>query len=99
MAKEEVPVITESQFEEKVRDGENLWILDELILDLSSYIHQHPGGAFLLTHTVGRDISKFFYGGYALYGNSPDPKEPNSYRNTHSNVARKIVNRHIVGVL
>jgi len=41
---------------------------------MSSYAFQHPGGAFLLEYNVGRDISKFFYGGYALDGNSSDPK-------------------------
>jgi hypothetical protein len=61
-------------------------------------VHKHPGGAFVLSHNVGRDISKFFYGGYALDGNSSNPKDANS-RHTHSNVARKIVNDHIVAVL
>ena len=29
----------------------------------------HPGGTFLLKNNVGRDISKFFYGGYSQDGN------------------------------
>jgi hypothetical protein len=51
-----------------------------------------------LDYNIGRDISKFFYGGYALDGNSTDPKAPNT-RHSHTNVARKIVNKHIVGIL
>jgi len=43
-----------------------------------------------MDHNIGRDISKYFYGGYILenqVGISP---------HTHSNVARKIVNSLIV---
>ena len=52
----------------------------------------------MIEYTVGRDISKFFYGGYALDGNTNDPKLPNN-RHAHSNVARKIVLRHVVAVI
>lgn len=36
--------MTIKEFEEKVRNGEKLWILDNIILDLSEYIKKHPGG-------------------------------------------------------
>ena len=62
-------VFTVNDFEEMVREGQKLCILDNVIMDLSGYFHQHPGGQFLLEQTVGRDISKFFYGGFALDGN------------------------------
>ena len=65
---------------------------------MGSFAYRHPGGAFLIEYNVGRDISKFFYGAYALDGNSNDPKAKTE-RHTHSNVARKMVNRHIIGVL
>ncbi len=45
-----------------------------------------------MNHTVGKDISKFFYGGYALDGNSPIPGTSIPVWN-HSNIARKIVNQ------
>lgn len=79
-------------------NGDKLVILDNLVLDLGSFAYAHPGGAFLIEYNVGRDISKFFYGAYALDGNSNDPKAKTE-RHTHSNVARKMVNRHIIGVL
>ena len=41
-------------------------ILDDLVLDISKYKFYHPGGMFVLQHNIGRDISKFFYGGYQL---------------------------------
>jgi cytochrome b involved in lipid metabolism len=69
-----------------------------MVLNLKGFAYKHPGGSFLIEHTVGRDISKFFYGGYAMDGNSRDPTASNP-RNAHSNVARKIVNKHIVAML
>ena len=44
--------------------GQKLVILDDLVLNFSNY--EHPGGDYLLEHNIGRDISKFFYGGYSL---------------------------------
>ena len=64
--------------------------MNDLVLDVSKYMSNHPGGKFVMDHNIGRDISKYFYGGYILenqVGISP---------HTHSNVARKIVNSLIV---
>ena len=91
-------VITEQEFEARVKKGEQLCILDDLVLDLSSYAFAHPGGAFVLEYTVGRDISKFFYGSYALDGNHNDPSR-GTPAHAHSNIARKIANRHAVAAL
>ena len=44
-------------------------LLDDLVLDVTDYMFNHPGGKFLLEHNIGRDVSKFFYGGYAQDGN------------------------------
>lgn len=62
-------------------------------MDVSKYKANHPGGRFVLDFNVGRDVSKFFYGGYILensYGMRP---------HTHSNLARRIVNTLIIGRL
>ena len=94
------PVISAAEFEKRVENGTKLFILDNFVLDLTSYIHQHPGGAFLLDQTIGRDISKFFYGGYTLDGNTMvKPGSTNPALHVHSNVARKIVLKHIVAVI
>ena len=48
----------------------------------------------MLRHNIGRDISKFFYGGYNMEGNlSGKPVAGH----VHSNYARLIVNDLIVG--
>ena len=61
--------MTRQQFEKAVANGDKLVILDDMVLDINKFIPQHPGGKFVLEHTIGRDISKFFYGGYNLEGN------------------------------
>ena len=83
--------ITREEFDTRVHtSGEQLVLLDDLVLDVSKFKSEHPGGQFLLDFHVGKDVSKYFYGGYVLEnGTGLKP-----YR--HSNVARMIVNDIIV---
>ena len=73
-----------------LEEGRKLVILDELVLDVEKFISRHPGGRFVLQINIGRDISKFFHGGYSLEGNLGDRPQ---YGYRHSNIARKIVNQ------
>lgn len=85
--------MTEEKFNEGVRNGLKLVILDECVLDVGGFIAHHPGGQFVLTHNIGRDISKFFHGGYSLDGNmGANPRAGYA----HSNYARFIVNDLII---
>jgi len=77
-------------------EGKKLVILDDLILEVGDYMDNHPGGKFLIEHNIGRDISKFFYGGYGLDGNM---LASGSLKNTHSNIARAQVDTLIVARL
>lgn len=90
--------MTEEEFEKRVKDGEKLVILDNMVIDIGGYAYAHPGGSHLINYNIGRDISKFIYGSYALCGNSNDPKAPTD-RHTHSNVARKVANKHAIATL
>ena len=77
--------MTVDQFNKRVKGKkESLVILDDMVLDVNDYMEEHPGGSFLLEHTIGGDISKFFYGGYSLDGNLSS----DSVNHFHSNVAR-----------
>ena len=70
-----------------------------MVINIASYAYAHPGGTFLLEYNVGRDISKFFYGAYALDGNGNNPKNQESTKkHAHSNIARKIANLNSVGI-
>ena len=79
--------ISREEFDRRVHTGgEQLVILDDLVLDVRKFKSEHPGGQFLLDFHVGRDIGKYFYGGYVLEnGTGLKPCR-------HSNVARMIVN-------
>ena len=67
--------------------GCKLVLLDDLVLDIRSYMNSHPGGKFLLKHNIGRDVSKFFHGGHTL--------ENINYVNTHTHsaLAKKVANK------
>ena len=58
--------MTPKEFEERIAGGEQLVLLDDLVLDISQYEINQPGGRFVIDHNIGRDISTFFYGGYDL---------------------------------
>ena len=73
--------------------GRHLVIYDNLVLDLNGYHKIHPGGKFNLMHNLGRDITKFFNGGYQLVN------VPKKFPHTHSKAALDIVNTLVVGVL
>ena len=66
-----------------------------MVIDITKFIPHHPGGKFVLLQNIGRDISKFFYGGYSLENNL-GPKPSRGY--AHSNYARTIVNSLIIGI-
>lgn len=74
-------------------EGKQLVVFDNLVLDLNGYERFHPGGKFNLTHNYGRDVSKFFFGGYKLV----NVKNEGPY--THSQAALDIVKSLVVGVI
>jgi cytochrome b involved in lipid metabolism len=55
-----------------------------MVLEVSRFLDEHPGGRFSLEHHIGKDISKYYYGGYSL--------EQGVRNHTHTNDARKVVN-------
>ena len=65
-----------------------------MVIDCTEFIDYHPGGKFVIQINTGRDVSKFFYGGYCLEDNDPRPAQ--GY--THSNYAKMIANELIIGV-
>ena len=87
--------ISVAQFKERVKNGEKLVLLDDLVLDMGNYITNHPGGRFSMEANIGRDVSKFFYGGYALENQGDLAVKPH----THSNDARKLVEKFAIGYL
>lgn len=61
--------MTLEEFNALVEKGRQLVILDNLVLDVAPFLKCHPGGTWNIQHNIGKDISKFFYGGYSIDGN------------------------------
>lgn len=81
------------EIDKQVQAGKQLVVFDNLVLNLNGYERIHPGGKFTLTHNYGRDISKFFFGGYNLVQvKGLRPKH-------HSQSALDIVRTMVVGVI
>lgn len=88
-------MITTEQFNQRVKAGEKLVLLDDMVLDMGDYINKHPGGRFSMEANIGRDVSKYFYGGYSLENFGPKRVMPH----THSNDARRLVDKFAIGYL
>jgi cytochrome b involved in lipid metabolism len=65
-----VQEISAAEFSAQVAKGEKLVILEDLVLDVSRFMEEHPGGRFSLEHNIGRDVTKFFIGAYSLENTS-----------------------------
>jgi cytochrome b involved in lipid metabolism len=67
--------MTVDQIKEEAYDKNlKLAVLDNTVLVFSHHDELHPGGKFVLHKNIGRDISKYFYGGYKLV-NDPSEKQ------------------------
>lgn len=84
-------IITKTEFKKMIKGGDKLVIIDDFVVDVSRFIFTHPGGEFSLNHNIGRDVSKYFHGGYSLENINP----VKNWR--HSSDARMIVNSLIIG--
>ena len=70
-------------FDIKLLSGEQLVVLDDLVLEVGDYMKTHPGGSEVLEKNIGRDVSKFFYGGYSM--------SKHSYPYAHTQSAVKVM--------
>jgi cytochrome b involved in lipid metabolism len=86
--------MTEEEFENLVSKGRKLVILDNLVLDVEKFMNCHPGGRWNIEHNIGKDIAKFFYGGYSIDGNRDQGVSPTAH--AHSNFARMAVNQMVI---
>ena len=66
-------------------------ILDDLVLDIGLFEKFHPGGAFVIALSVGRDISEYFHGGYSFTDLTENPGDSIT-KYVHSNNSIIIAN-------
>jgi hypothetical protein len=65
--KANLPSFTQAQISKMINDEKrHIVIADNFVLDYGDFDLIHPGGRFVLEKNIGRDISKFFYGGYKM---------------------------------
>lgn len=86
--------MSREEFESALADGKQYVLLDDLVLDVKDFMHQHIGGKFVIRNTIGTDISKFFYGGYSLENNADKARG-----HVHSIYAKMIVNDIAIAIL
>ena len=58
-------------------------VLDDLVIEVENYKQSHPGGKDVMDTNIGRDVSKFFYGGYSM--------SKHSYPYAHTQSAVKVL--------
>lgn len=71
--------------------GEKLVILDGWVFNVTKFIPNHPGGAWLVEASVGSDIGQYFFG--------RDSFGPRVGKHVHSQRAHDLLRSYCVGVL
>lgn len=56
--------MTISEYQNHIINGMKYVTFDNLVLDVSRYQYEHPGGASLLSFNIGKDIGCYFVGSY-----------------------------------
>ena len=93
------PSFTMKKIEQMIKkEHQRLCYLENLVIDLKDFGELHPGGRFVLTKNIGRDISKFFYGGYSMI-NNPQGFNNNTHLHVHSYQAFKMVQEMVIGTI
>jgi len=80
-----LPEISWEEFKTKVAEGENLIVIEGVVHDVKTFVHEHPGGRQTLLNFVGTDSTALFNGQDGAH--------------LHSKEARKFLHAMRVGVL
>jgi len=80
--------MTMAEFDQRVCDGAQLVLYQDMVLDVKSFLEYHPGGQFVIKKRIGYDITNLFNGS-SYYGKTKEFF--NEMGHIHSNQARLIV--------
>lgn len=86
--------IDSAEFSKLITAGRELVLLDDLVLDVSVFKSEHPGSKFILDSCLGQDISRYFYGGYALAG---DPAPSYAHSKLAYDLAHTLIYARLLG--
>ena len=89
--KQNVPEYSQLQLNKMIREGRKLVLFNDYIVDVESFLDEHPGTRFVLTENLGREVGKYFYGAYAVEHDMPS--------HTHSSYAASIIEKLTIGKL
>lgn len=89
--KQDVPVMSQLQLNTLIRNGRKLVLFNNFILDVESFMDEHPGTRFVIAENIGADIGKYFYGAYSV--------EADVAPHTHSSYAATLITKLTIGKL
>jgi stearoyl-CoA desaturase (delta-9 desaturase) len=69
--------MTWEEFQSQVSKGQQLVVIDNIVHDVSEFVHDHPGGRQTLLNYVGTDATNFFEGqeGYQKHAHSKEARK------------------------
>jgi len=59
---ENLPELSWDEFQARVQKGEQLVVLEDVVLDVKNFVHDHPGGRQTLLNWVGHDVTALYNG-------------------------------------
>jgi cytochrome b involved in lipid metabolism len=83
LADKKLRSMTFDEFNEAVKQNKKYLLFDEYVIDVESFLGEHPGGTAMLEHHIGRSVGRYFYGAYKL--------EWTMRTHTHSKFAAKVM--------
>jgi hypothetical protein len=96
--KKQIPKMTLDEFNEKIKSGRKLAIMDNYVLDMTSFMNFHPGGKFVLEYNIGRDIGKYISGAYVMENTTYKPLRF-LHPHSHTKYAFSIIRDMIIATL
>jgi len=59
---DELPLITWPEIKQRLDDGECLIVIDDIVHNVETFVHEHPGGRQTLLNWIGTDATRLFNG-------------------------------------
>lgn len=91
IVKPEIPTVSQFQFNNMINAGKKLVLFNNFIVNVENFMDEHPGTRFVISHNIGKEIGKYFYGAYSL--------EQDVAPYAHSSYAANLIKRLTVGKL
>ena len=91
IVKPELSTISQLQYNNMIRSGRKLVLFNNFIVDVESFMDEHPGTRFVISQNIGREIGKYFYGAYSM--------EEDVSPHIHSSYAAELIKRLTIGKL